>query len=133
MARRSRDRRQSRSSKLRARQVADVRTVETKGSAYSPVPRGTFTAKNARDRIARELPQIIKQPGVYNGPKPVLKTPEPVSRMGLEKPVAKRPEKDKTQKPVQTELKLEQDKKCKPQPSRNRGDGNSRRFVPWCK
>jgi len=74
-----------------------------------------------QQRMRDEQPKVVRDPNRYNQPKPVLST-QPIDARLREQ--TKRDE---------VQFKQKEETNCKKKPTDNRGAGNSRAFVPWCK
>lgn len=88
--------------------------------------RGTFDVTRANKAIARELPQIIKQPDRNNYAKAAI-DPAPQGQRIEEAARAPKPV------PVAETNLTVGPRLCKAKPSNTKGNGSSRSFVPWCK
>lgn len=116
------------------RRSRDRRTTAT-GGVYGvdryQRQRDTRIAETRRT-VRRELDGLLYQPRAERsrdsraGARPITGVQEPKRP----KPEKVKPQKQEAQKET---LRLDENKQCKAKPKRNKGDGSSRSFVPWCK
>jgi hypothetical protein len=122
-----------RTSKAVKPEVDNVPAKKPQGVKKEPVAaRDKFTVA----RVTREVAPDLERVGVKQKLPPVKRVTE------IAKPVVKRPTPTRSNAAHrlrsravvrEKELPLKRERPhCKPRPVNNRGDGSSRKFVPWC-
>lgn len=101
-------------------------------------PRSTFRVAASLRDFALSMPNLVTRGAVNQAAAKLADTPVRSPSVAKAKPVATvsavsdRKPQDDTTKPETTERR-DEPRVCKSRPSRNKGSGNGRPFVPWCK
>lgn len=125
----------ARKAKKRDATARPVTPAPSPRAARPPSNRGTFQAAQARRELAAAIPDQVYQrsedpmrsparPGQQQATPP-LSRPIPANS----KPA--RTKEDTTRR--EAPLTLKNDDRCKSRPTKTRGKGGSRAFVPWCR
>lgn len=98
-------------------------------------PRGTFRVSQALRELAMRNPSLMTRSAVNQAQK-AAQTPVRVAAASTAKVAVderRAPDPKERRAPEPDVRKREDPRVCKSRPSSNRGSGNGRPFVPWCK
>lgn len=125
----------ARKAKKRDAPARPVTPAPSPRAARPPSNRGTFRAAQARRELANTIPDQV-----YQRSKDPMRSPARPGQQQATPPLSRsipvtskpaRAKDDTTRRDAP--LTLKDDDRCKSRPTKTRGNGGSRAFVPWCK
>ena len=99
-----------------------------------PVPkRNTFKVAQAYEELRNSVGDLVYQPRPRSSRTVAAPLQSDATQAQPYKVVSVNKQKERVNTPEKTNVNLVERPTCKPRPTSNKGNGGSRRFIPYCK